>query len=201
MRSWEETPAASKPAVSDSTTEATDCIPACDPEILAEIRKLLGDDLLDRPRHGRIHLRGKFVHFPLKPVDSDAAAGSPVRSGLADRYGAEGSRCRNRAEGDSFASVLMANLGPTICHDFYFPYARKIWGRDPDTLSAIQARRRVSAGSFGKLVRKVLSQRFPGSSHREPDASSIRRRATARYRKHSPPPHRRTGRISDWARG
>ena len=43
--------------------------PACDPEILAEIRKLLGDELLDRPRHGRIHLRGKFVHFPLKPVD------------------------------------------------------------------------------------------------------------------------------------
>jgi protoporphyrinogen oxidase len=66
-----------------------------------------------------------------------------------------------RDEGDSFASVLLANLGPTICRDFYFPYARKIWGREPDTLSGIQARRRVSAGSFGKLVRKVLSQ-VPG---------------------------------------
>ena len=134
--------------------------PACDPEILAEIRDLLGDDLLDRPRHGRIHLRGKFVHFPLKPVDlmlrldPQFALGSLTDMGRKALGG-------KRDEGDSFASVLLANLGPTICRDFYFPYARKIWGRDPDTLSGIQARRRVSAGSFGKLMRKVLSQ-VPG---------------------------------------
>jgi len=134
--------------------------PACDPEILAEIRDLLGDDLLDRPRHGRIHLRGKFVHFPLKPVDlmlrldPQFALGSLTDMGRKALGG-------KRDEGDSFASVLLANLGPTICRDFYFPYARKIWGREPDTLSGIQARRRVSAGSFGKLVRKVLSQ-VPG---------------------------------------
>jgi protoporphyrinogen oxidase len=68
---------------------------------------------------------------------------------------------------NTFAGVLLASLGPTICHDFYFPYARKIWGHDPSELSAIQARRRVSAGSFGKLIRKVLSSvpglRPPGS--------------------------------------
>jgi protoporphyrinogen oxidase len=64
-------------------------------------------------------------------------------------------------EGDTFASVLLANLGRTICRDFYFPYARKIWGRPPDELSAIQARRRVSAGSFTKLLKKLLAQ-VPG---------------------------------------
>jgi protoporphyrinogen oxidase len=130
--------------------------PACDPEILAEIRKLLGNELLDRPRHGRIHLRGRFVHFPLKPVDLMLRLDPRFALGsLTDM--ARKALGAASAEGDSFASVLMANLGPTICHDFYFPYARKIWGRDPDTLSAIQARRRVSAGSFGKLVRKVLT--------------------------------------------
>jgi hypothetical protein len=36
---------------------------------MADIRDLLKDDLLDRPRHGRIRLRGRWVHFPLKPVD------------------------------------------------------------------------------------------------------------------------------------
>jgi hypothetical protein len=30
---------------------------------------MLGEDLLDRPRHGRIRLRGRWVHFPLKPLD------------------------------------------------------------------------------------------------------------------------------------
>jgi glycine/D-amino acid oxidase-like deaminating enzyme len=75
---------------------------------------------------------------------------SQARQGLCrrhyPRHGRQGV-AENGAEGDSFASVLMANLGPTICHDFYFPYAWKIWGRDPETLSGIQARRRVSAGS------------------------------------------------------
>jgi len=130
--------------------------PACDPAVLAEIRKLLGPDLLDRPRHGRIHLRGRLVHFPLKPVDlllrldPGFAAGTlrdMVRKAIGDKAD----------EGDTFASVLWANLGPTICREFYFPYARKIWGRAPEELSGIQARRRVSAGSFGKLIKKVLT--------------------------------------------
>jgi protoporphyrinogen oxidase len=129
--------------------------PACDPAILADIRRLLGDDLLDRPRHGRIHLRGRLIHFPLKPVDLllrlDKGFAAGTLRDMARKAVAKPD------EGDTFASVLWANLGPTICRDFYFPYARKIWGREPEELSGIQARRRVSAGSFGKLVRKVLS--------------------------------------------
>ena len=52
-----------------------------------------------------------------------------------------------RNEGETFATVLQANLGQTICQHFYFPYARKLWGYEPDKLSGIQARKRVSAGS------------------------------------------------------
>lgn len=130
--------------------------PACEPNLLADIRSLLGDDLLDRPRHGRIHLRGKLVHFPLKPVDLLLRLDKGFAAGTLKDMAAK-TLGKKRDEGESFASVLMANLGPTICRDFYFPYAWKIWGRDPATLSGIQARRRVSAGSFGKLIRKVLS--------------------------------------------
>jgi protoporphyrinogen oxidase len=132
--------------------------PACAPEILADIRALLGDDLLDRPRHGRIHLRGRWIHFPLKPLDlmlrlppafALGAAADFARKLWPGRPGDPGS--------ESFASVLLGGLGKTICRDFYFPYARKIWGRAPEELSAIQARRRVKAGSPAKLAMKVLS--------------------------------------------
>ncbi len=128
--------------------------PATDPAIMADIRALLGDDLLDRPRHGRIGLRGRWIHFPLKPQDLLLRLDPGFALGtLADMV-----RKPFRASGgaDTFADVLLANLGPTICREFYFPYARKIWGREPEELSGIQARRRVSAGSFGKLLRKVL---------------------------------------------
>jgi protoporphyrinogen oxidase len=128
--------------------------PACEPEILADIRNFLGADLLDRPRHGRIGLRGRWIHFPLKPVDLLLRLDPGFTAGTLGDMVAK--PFRKGTAGDTFASVLWANLGPTICQDFYFPYARKIWGRAPEELSGIQARRRVSAGSFGKLIRKVL---------------------------------------------
>lgn len=130
--------------------------PATEPHILADIKQLLGDGLRDRPRHGRIRLLGKWIHFPLKPhdlllrLDKSFALGS-LRDMAAKKL-------PGRApEGDTFASVLRANLGPTICDEFYFPYAVKLWGRDPSELSGVQAKKRVAAGSFGKLVRKVLN--------------------------------------------
>lgn len=128
--------------------------PSCPPEILAEIRAMLGDDLLDRPRHGRIRLRGRWLHFPLKPADIALHAPPSFMAGvIRDGIWKPG----NTHGPANFATVLQRGLGPTICRDFYFPYARKIWGLDPSELDAEQARRRVSAGSIGKMIRKVLN--------------------------------------------
>ena len=44
--------------------------PAAEPEVLADVKDLLGDDLLLRPRHGRIRLGGRWIHFPLKLADA-----------------------------------------------------------------------------------------------------------------------------------
>lgn len=130
--------------------------PATDPAILADIRALLGADLKDRPRHGRIRLLGKWIHFPLKPhdlllrLDKRFALGT-LRDMVAKKLPGRAS------EGETFESVLRANLGSTIAEEFYLPYAVKLWGRDPKELSGVQARKRVAAGSFGKLARKVLN--------------------------------------------
>jgi protoporphyrinogen oxidase len=117
---------------------------------------MLGDDLLTRPRHGRIRLRGRWLHFPLKPLDLVSRLPPSFAAGvLLDSAGKWFSASPNGDE--SFASVLERGLGRTICRDFYFPYARKIWGVDPVMLDAEQARRRVAAGSLGKMIRKVAS--------------------------------------------
>src|SRR5262245_45512402 len=132
--------------------------PSCEPEILADIKGMLGDDLLDRPRHGRIRLRGKWIHFPLKPLDLLFSLPLGFAFGtMRDMIGKVLPFKKKGGPAETFASVLHRGLGPTICRDFYFPYARKIWGRAPEELSAIQARRRVKAGSPGALIKKVLS--------------------------------------------
>ncbi|HLH44923.1 MAG TPA: FAD-dependent oxidoreductase [Bryobacteraceae bacterium] len=127
--------------------------PSCAPEILEDLKSMLGEELLDRPRHGRIRLRNQWVHFPLKPVDLILNLPYSFMAGVARDAAL---RCLAPRRGDDFASVLEAGLGRTICKDFYFPYARKIWGCDPAALDAEQARRRVSAGSLSKMARKIL---------------------------------------------
>lgn len=124
------------------------------PEILADIKAMLGDDFGDFPRHGRIRLRGKWLHFPIQTLDLLKRLDKGFAFGMARDMVMR--KLRKPDEGNTFSSVLMANLGPTMCNHFYFPYARKLWGRDPDLLSGIQARKRVTAGSFSKLIKRLL---------------------------------------------
>lgn len=132
--------------------------PSCDPEVLADIRELLGDDLMDRPRHGRIRLQGRWIHFPLKPADLAFHLSPSFSLGVlqdtAKKLVGYGKRT---SEEQNFATVLSGGLGETITREFYFPYARKIWGLDPEELSPVQGKRRVGANSIAKMFRKALS--------------------------------------------
>jgi len=134
--------------------------PSCDPEIMNDIKTLLNDDLLNRPRHGRIRLFGKWIHFPLKPLDLMFRL-SPIFSGgvmidiIAKTLGTGKNSLSNNDE--TFASVLEAGLGRTVCKNFYFPYSKKLWGLPPEELSAVLAHRRVSANSLKKMFLKILT--------------------------------------------
>jgi len=133
--------------------------PSTDPGILAELRTLLGADLRERPRHGRILLRGRWIHFPLRPLDLALHAPPAFVAGVvtdAARKLLRPGGTTSAAPDDTFASILLRGLGPTVCRDFYFPYARKIWGLKPEEISPAQAHRRVAAGSLAKLVRRLL---------------------------------------------
>ena len=129
--------------------------PECAPEVLADLRRLIGEDLVLRRRHGRIRLRDRWVHFPLKPLDLALHLPPPFAAG-ALRDALLRPLRRTPPDTRTFADVMERNLGPAICQDFYFPYARKIWGIGPEELSPVQAQKRVSANSPAKLLRKAL---------------------------------------------
>ncbi|MFN7917108.1 MAG: FAD-dependent oxidoreductase [Vicinamibacterales bacterium] len=134
--------------------------PVTPPDVMGDIRSLLGADLLDRPRHGRIRLRGRFVHFPLKPFDLLTGLPPSFMAGVIADSAAK--LVTRPSDEPTFASILERGLGRTICRDFYFPYAQKIWGLAPEALDPEQAKRRISNSSLGKMVRKVLSA-LPGA--------------------------------------
>ncbi len=130
--------------------------PATSPEIMAELKSLLGDDLKLRPRNGRIRLMGKFVKFPLNPVDLMLHMPPRFFIGMLKDMLTKPFR-KKKQQPENFADVLMDGLGPTVCNSFYFPYAKKLWGLEPEEISIIQAQRRVAANSVGKILIKIIS--------------------------------------------
>jgi protoporphyrinogen oxidase len=134
--------------------------PSCDPEIIRDIKTLLGDDLLDRPRHGRIRMCGRWIHFPLKPLDLIVHLPPAFSAGILKDMITKTLKRQNGSVPDgreSFSSIMESGLGRTICQNFYFPYTEKLWGLPPEGLSAVQARRRVSANSLRKMFNKAVS--------------------------------------------
>jgi protoporphyrinogen oxidase len=135
--------------------------PATDPAVLSEIRELLGGDLLERPRHGRIRLLGRWIHFPLRPLDLALRVHPRFAWGVGlDLLLKALPVASSDSAGETFASVLERGLGSTICREFYFPYSRKLWGIEPEEIAATQAHKRVSAASTAKLLRRL----FPGGA-------------------------------------
>lgn len=136
------------------------------PPVMAMIRDALGEDLVLRPRHGRIRLQGRWIHFPLELPD--LLARLPRRFAAALVVDAVCKPLRRKAPGEeTFASVLRQGLGPTISEHFYYPYVRKLWAVPPQELAVTLARRRVSGSSVGRILAKVVRQ-MPGFRGKQP---------------------------------
>jgi protoporphyrinogen oxidase len=132
--------------------------PATDPQLLHDLRDLLGADLQTRVRNGRIKVAGRWIGFPLQPADvvgnlpPRVAAGAAVDQLLAPL---------RRARDDTFGEVVRAGLGPTVAGAVYAPYARKLWDADPRELAGELARRRVSATGPTAVARRLVRGRQP----------------------------------------
>jgi protoporphyrinogen oxidase len=134
--------------------------PATPPAVLADLQRLLGDDLQLRPRHGRLRIGGSWVGFPLRVPELARALPPRMVAGVARDTLTGPLRRGSRTE--SYASALRGSLGPTLYDALYAPYARKLWGLDGEEIDSEQARKRVSADTPLKIARRVLFRRGDG---------------------------------------
>lgn len=126
------------------------------PALLRRIRNLLGSDLQERPRSGRINLAGRWIGFPL--TAGDLARRLPPRFAVGSALDTLRSPFR-RPDPSNFQTAIQSGLGPTVARSFYGPYARKLYGVEPDELTAEVARRRVAASSPAAILRRLASAR------------------------------------------
>jgi protoporphyrinogen oxidase len=134
--------------------------PSTEPHILAEIEKAVGEDLLWRPRHGRILLKKRWIHFPLKPIDLVLKLPKTFAAQL--MFDAATKPLRSSAPGrETFATILHKGLGPAMSRNIYYHYVQKLWAQPPEPLAVTLAHRRVSGSTVGKILLKILRQ-VPG---------------------------------------
>jgi UDP-galactopyranose mutase len=115
------------------------------------------------PRRGRIVLSGRHADYPLGlrgflqslGVRNSAAliAGFLTRTGRLGRFrGWENDRVQS-GEGDrGFRAFVEERVGTAAYSSFYEPYARKVWGMDPEDISQTVAKQRVSTSQPASVL-------------------------------------------------
>ena len=110
--------------------------PSIRPDLLADLTTLLGGELQRRRRNGRIRLDGRWLAFPLRPLDLARNARALFASRVLADIAATPLRRRRQPVGNNFAGAVRTHLGPTVATSFYEPYAVKLWGVPAEELSA-----------------------------------------------------------------
>jgi protoporphyrinogen oxidase len=103
--------------------------------------EILGADLLRRPRLSRIFYRGKFFHYPLKPVNALLGLG-PIEGVLLVLSYVRWQLFPCREE-DTFEQWVTNRFGRRLFLTFFKTYTEKVWGIPCSELKAEWAAQRI----------------------------------------------------------
>jgi protoporphyrinogen oxidase len=125
------------------------------PALLELVENLVGDDLLFATRSSVIRLGGRTYDYPLSIGNLLANAPLRVLFGAAvDLARLIGKQAV--ADHSDFASWTRARFGETLYRTFFEGYTRKLWGVEPDRLSADWAEQRISLIDLRDVARRLL---------------------------------------------
>lgn len=116
--------------------------------------EILGESFLLRPRLSRIHYRGHFFDYPLKPLNALAGLG-PVEALL---VGLSYARAVLRPEQDetNFEQWVSNRFGRRLYEIFFKTYTEKVWGMPCSEISADWAAQRIKNLSLSEAVRNAV---------------------------------------------
>lgn len=129
------------------------------PDVLDELRGLMGDELLTHNKRQSIYLFGRYLRYPLHMTE---LAGSMGLENIL-KCGASAVLEKLRAlvrpnDIDSYENYVVSRFGRHLYRLVFEPLADKVWG-DPATLSADIARTRIPSSSVIDVLARVLKLR------------------------------------------
>jgi len=134
-----------------------------DPEVTGELQRLLGEDLQEIFVPSHIYHRGKFIDFPLSPLNLVKNLGSFFFVGAA--LDLARSRLRPGKPDGSFRQYALRTYGKKITDLFLKDYSEKLWGASWDRLSAEVAGKRLKGLNLRTFVTEALFGRRAKTKH------------------------------------
>lgn len=144
--------------------------PALDDKLLHSSKKYVpgGPDpetedrvLLLRNRFSRILYLRKFFDYPIS-LKPRTFLNMGIRRTVCAAFGCLCSMCFKRKE-ISLKDFMINRFGAPLYHMFFEKYTEKVWGRNPDAISASWGVQRIRGVSIRELVCNVLRKKFTGS--------------------------------------
>jgi protoporphyrinogen oxidase len=113
-------------------------------------REVLGDRFLRVKRLSRIHYRGRFFHYPLRPMNALANLG--VFTSAACVASCLWARCFPRRPERDFETWVSNRFGRRLFDIFFRTYTEKVWGIPCSQIQAEWAAQRIKGLSLGKAI-------------------------------------------------
>ena len=147
-----------------------------DEEVAALVARLMGDELIDVPRSSKILLRGRYVDYPLRPLNALAALGPATTARVLADWAIEQLRGLSGSRPDvSLEDWVVHRFGRTLFKIYFKEYSEKVWGLPCDRISVGWVARRIEGLSLGRAVRDAFTR-----EHRSSVASLVDRFAYPR---------------------
>ncbi len=136
-----------------------------DPEITREIKGLLGPALRKIDLPSQIYHGGKFIDFPLSPLNLMKNLGLYTFS----RASAEVmiSRLKSRKSETHFEDFALRTYGKTIAGLFLLNYSEKLWGKPCSELSPKIAGKRLKGMNLRTFIMETFFRRNGKAEHME----------------------------------
>jgi protoporphyrinogen oxidase len=123
-------------------------------EILAD------DEFLVRPRMSRIYYRGKFLDYPIKPMNALRALGPVEAVRCVASYG--WARVRPPKDQSMIEGYIVANYGQRLYEHFFKTYNETVWGVPASEISADFGAQRIKGMSLFQAVWEPLRAQVVG---------------------------------------
>jgi protoporphyrinogen oxidase len=119
--------------------------------------EILGEQFLSRPRLSRIHYRGHFFDYPLRPLNALTGLG-PVEAFLVCASYAK-ARLIPADQETSFEQWVSNRFGQRLYQIFFKTYTEKVWGIPCSEISVDWAAQRIKNLSLREALRHAILNR------------------------------------------